>query len=156
MPGSRKKTVARQDDLKRLILLHVEDDEDDALLFAKACERAALSAQLYRVRDGEEARDYLLGQSAYADRLKHPLPQVMVLDLKLPRMTGFEFLKWLRAQAGFAALPVLVFTSSLSGDDKTRALAEGASSYFVKPASFDALVKMVESFKAGEPPAAEE
>jgi CheY-like chemotaxis protein len=144
--------VARQDP-KLLILLHVEDDEDDALLFAKACERAALSAQLHRVRDGEEARDYLLGQAGFTDRLKHPLPQVMVLDLKLPRMNGFEFLKWLRAQEGFAALPVLVFTSSLSREDKARALAEGASSYFVKPASFDALVQMVELFKAGQPSA---
>ena len=144
--------MARQD-LKRFILLHVEDDEDDALLFAKACERAEVSAQLHRVRNGEEAKDYLLGQSHYADRLKHPLPEVMVLDLKLPGMNGFEFLKWLRGQDGFAALPVLVFTSSLSRDDKTRALAEGASSYFVKPASFDALVQMVGGFKVDEPPA---
>jgi CheY-like chemotaxis protein len=144
--------VARQD-LKRLILLHVEDDEDDALLFSKACQRAGLSAQLHRVRDGEEARDYLLGQAGYTDRLKHPLPEVMVLDLKLPRMSGFEFLKWLRSQDGFAALPVLVFTSSLSREDKTRALAEGASSYFVKPASFDALVQMVEIFKSCDPEA---
>jgi len=138
-------------DLKQLILLHVEDEENDAILFAKACQRAGLPAELHHVFDGEEARAYLLGHAHYADRAKHPLPQVMVLDLKLPRMDGFEFLKWIRGEKGFAGLPVLVFTSSLSADDKSRALAEGASSYFVKPASFDALVQIVGMLKSSGP-----
>jgi DNA-binding response OmpR family regulator len=61
-------------------------------------------------------------------------------------MDGFEFLKWLRHAEGLASLPVLVFTASVSREDKSRAIAEGANSYFIKPASFDALVKMVEGF----------
>jgi DNA-binding response OmpR family regulator len=139
--------MARQDS-KRLILLHVEDEDDDAILFSKACERAQLPVELCRVADGAEARAYLLGQGIYADRFRYPFPQVVVLDLKMPLVDGFEFLKWVRGPDGFATLPVLVFTSSLSREDKTRALAEGASSYFVKPASFDALVAMVEVFRA--------
>jgi DNA-binding response OmpR family regulator len=73
-----------------------------------------------------------------------------VLDLKLPRVTGFDFLSWFRQQKEFLGIPVLVFTSSLSRDDKSRALAEGASSYFVKPASFEALVQMVQMFQSSD------
>jgi len=138
--------VARKD-LKRLIVLHVEDDENDALLLSKACERARLPVELHRVADGEQAKAYLLGEGEFGDRFKNPMPQVVVLDLKMPRMDGFDFLKWLRGDLMFAGLPALVFTASLSRDDKSRALAEGASSYFVKPASFDALVEMVQLFQ---------
>jgi len=138
--------VARKD-YKPLLILHVEDDDNDAILFARACERAGLPADLHRVADGEQARDYILGAGAYADRMKNPLPQILILDLKMPRMDGFEFLKWLRSEHLMTALPVLVFTASVSREDKSRALAEGANSYFVKPASFDALVQMVQCFR---------
>jgi CheY-like chemotaxis protein len=137
--------VARKDS-KPLLILHVEDDENDAILFQKACERAGLPAQIHRIDAADEAKAYLLGQGVYADRALHPFPQIVVLDLKMPRMDGFEFLKWIRNNETFAALPVLVFTASASREDKSRALAEGASSYFVKPTSFEALVKMVEGF----------
>jgi len=137
--------VARKDS-KPLLILHVEDDENDAILFQKACEKAGLPALTHRVDSADTAKAYLQGEGIYADRIKFPLPQIIVLDLKMPRMDGFEFLKWLRHTEVFASLPVLVFTASISREDKSRALAEGASSYFIKPASFDALVKMVEGF----------
>jgi CheY-like chemotaxis protein len=139
--------VARKDS-KLLLILHVEDDENDAILFQKACERAGLPAQIFRMDAADHARAYLLGEGIYADRASYPLPHIIVLDLKMPRMDGFEFLKWLRHTEPFAAIPALVFTASISRDDKSRALAEGANSYFVKPASFDALVKMVAGFGA--------
>lgn len=135
--------VARKDS-KPLLILHVEDDENDALLFQKACERAGLSAEVYRVDAADTAKAYLLGEGIYGDRSLYPLPQIVLLDLKMPRMDGFQFLKWLRQTETFATLPVLVFTASMSREDKSRALADGANSYFVKPASFEALVKMVE------------
>ena len=137
--------VARQD-AKPLLILHVEDDDNDALLFQKACERAGLPARLHRVDSADEAKAYLLGQGIYADRSAYPVPHVVVLDLKMPRTDGFELLKWMRHTEPFAALPILIFTASMSGEDKSRAMAEGASSYFVKPSSFEAMVKMVESF----------
>jgi CheY-like chemotaxis protein len=83
--------------------------------------------------------------------LQFPLPQVVVLDLKLPDMTGFDFLTWMRSQPELAGIPVLVFTASLARADMTRALAEGASSYYVKPASFEALVQMVGLFQMPGP-----
>ena len=139
--------VARKDSIP-LLILHVEDDENDALLFEKACERAGLPVKLFRVEAADQAVAYLLGQGVYTDRALYPLPQLIVLDLKMPRMDGFQFLKWLRQNQNFAALPVLIFTASMSREDKSRAMAEGASSYFVKPSSFDALVKMVEGMGA--------
>jgi CheY-like chemotaxis protein len=137
--------VARKDS-KPLLILHVEDDENDAILFRKACERVGLPAQIRRVESADYAKAYLVGEGEYANRAEYPLPQIVVLDLKMPRMDGFEFLKWLRQTEVFAKLPVLVFTASISREDKSRALAEGANSYFVKPASFEALVKMVAGF----------
>lgn len=137
--------MARKDQ-KPLLILHVEDDENDAILFRKACERAGLPAETFRLDAADLARAYLLGEGIYSDRVLYPLPQIIVLDLKMPRMDGFEFLKWLRQDDRFSGIPVLVFTASISGEDKSRALAEGASSFFIKPASFEALVKMVAGF----------
>ena len=137
--------MARKDS-KPLLILHVEDDENDAILFQKACERAGLPVLIHRLDAADEAKSYLLGEGVYGDRALYPLPQIIVLDLKMPRMDGFEFLKWIRNREDFSALPVLVFTASISREDKSHAMAEGANSYFVKPASFEALVKMVEGF----------
>jgi two-component system response regulator len=135
--------VARKD-FNPLLILHVEDDENDALLFQKACERAGLPAKVFRVEAADQAMAYLLGEGVYSDRSLFPVPQIIVLDLKMPRMDGFQFLKWVRQSENFASLPVLIFTASVSSDDKSRAITEGASSYFIKPSSFDALVKLVE------------
>jgi CheY-like chemotaxis protein len=143
--------VARKDS-KPLLILHVEDDENDALLFGKACERAGLPACVYRVEAADVAKAYLLGEGIYSDRSLYPLPQIVLLDLKMPRMDGFQFLKWLRQTDTFARLPVLIFTASMSREDKSRAIADGANSYFVKPASFEALVKMVEGISMPNEP----
>jgi DNA-binding response OmpR family regulator len=148
----QKVTVVARQDLKPLTILHVEDDDNDALLLAKACQRAQLPVILQRVSDGEAARNYLVGEADYADRLRYPVPNVVVLDLKLPCMNGFDFLHWFRQQSMFSEIYVLVFTSSLSRDDKARAIAEGANSYFVKPASFEALVQMVGRFNLPQSP----
>jgi DNA-binding response OmpR family regulator len=138
--------VARHD-FKPLTILHVEDDDNDGVLLLKACEKAKLPVSVHRVINAEQAITYLRGEEHFADRLQFPVPQVLVLDLKLPTMTGIEFLNWLRTQSDFQRMPVLVFTSSLSRDDKSRALEAGASSYFVKPASFEALVQLVGGFQ---------
>lgn len=144
---NERNLVARKDS-KPLLILHVEDDENDALLFEKACERAGLPAKVYWVEAADQATAYLLGEGAYGDRSLYPLPHIILLDLKMPRMDGFQFLKWLRNNEKFAALPVLVFTASMSREDKARAMSEGATSYFIKPSSFDSLVKMVEGIGA--------
>jgi len=142
--------VARQH-LKPLAILHVEDDDNDALLFEKACQRAALPILLQRIADGEAARAYLAGEGLFADRARYPLPQVIVLDLKLPKLSGFELLAWIRSQHALAHVPVLVFTASLSREDRSRALAGGANSFFVKPPCFEDLVHLVRHFNLPDP-----
>ena len=129
-----------------MVMLHVEDDDNDALFFTMACQRAGSAVELRRVINGERAKAYLQGNDEFVDRLKYPIPEVIILDLKMPLVDGFEFLKWIRHHESLSGLRVLVFTASLSGQDKTRALNEGANSYFVKPTSFEELTRLVEVF----------
>jgi CheY-like chemotaxis protein len=133
--------------MRRLKILHIEDSEEDLVLFRRACEAADLPAEFYRVRDGFEAVAYLKGGGNFVDRSKNPLPDLIVLDLKMPGMGGFDFLKWLRGEPGHLSLPVLIFTVSANAEDKARAIQEGATGYFVKPKDFETLVRLTESFR---------
>ena len=133
--------------MRPLKILHIEDNQEDALLFGRACDAAGLLTDFHTVGDGSEAVVYLNGDGKFSDRSAHPLPDLIVLDLKMPGMDGFEFLRWLRAQAAFLHLPALVFTRSTSEKDKARALREGATGYFIKPENIAALVRIAESFR---------
>jgi CheY-like chemotaxis protein len=125
------------------VILHVDDDSNDMLLFQHACRKAGAPFQLHSVPDGHEALAYFRGTGQYADRELHPLPKLVLLDLKMPRVSGFEVLDWMRRQPDFRHLPVVVLTSSNHEHDITRAYDAGANSYLVKPVSFDSLVDMV-------------
>lgn len=133
--------------MRPLRILHVDDCDEDLRLFGRACDAAGIPAKFQRVGDGAEAMAYLKGEGRFNDRQQHPLPDLIVLDLNLPGMDGFHFLKWLRHEAAISALPVLVFTISGSLEDKARAMAEGATGYFVKPKDFETLVRLTESFR---------
>ena len=126
-------------------VLHVEDDPNDILLFKHACQKAGVRVNLYSVADGEEAKAYLNGEAPFSDRTAHPVPQLVLLDLKMPRVNGFELLEWLRSEAKFQRLPVIVLTSSNHDADVHRAYEAGANSYLVKPVDFNALVAMAGS-----------
>lgn len=137
--------------MPRRTILHVEDSDDDAFLFDRALSRAQLVAQLQRVQDGRQAVDYLKGVGSYADRSLFPLPELMLLDLKLPQMDGFEVLAWARSQPGFADLPVFVLSSSDLPEDILRARELGAQAYFVKSAKFQDVVAEVSRQLNGKP-----
>jgi len=122
------------------VILVVEDREDDILLLRTALHKANLSNPVHFVRDGEEAVAYLRGEGTYANRAEHPLPDLMLLDLKLPRMDGFEVLQWVRRQEGIRALPIVVLTSSERIQDVNRAYELGANSFFVKEIDFENFV----------------
>ena len=132
--------------MRRLRILHIEDSEEDLILFGRACDAAGLPAVFHPVGDGMAAVDYLKGTGQFQDRGAHPLPDVIILDLNLPGMGGFDFLEWLREESGLN-LPVLVFTVSESVEDKARAMAAGATGFFVKPKNFEELVRLTESFR---------
>jgi CheY-like chemotaxis protein len=132
--------------MRPLRILHVEDNKEDLILFGRACDAAGLPAIFHPVEDGQEAIAYLRGEGEFGDRDEHPFPDLIVLDLNLPGMDGFNFLKWLKEESGFS-IPVLVFTVSGSAEDKAKALAAGAAGYFVKPRDFETLVRLAESFR---------
>jgi CheY-like chemotaxis protein len=131
------------------VILLVEDLEDDILLIQKAFGTAGLHNPIHVVRDGEEALAYLSGHGKYSRRAEFPLPDLILLDLKLPGMDGFEVLTWIRTQPGLRTLIVVVLTSSSQPDDVNSAFALRANSYLVKPEEFEnqvALCKLVRAY----------
>jgi len=114
-------------------ILLVEDNPDDVLFLERALRGGDIAVPLRVVTDGASALDYLAGRGDYSDRVAHPLPALMLLDLKMPRVSGFEVLAWLRGQSQLRRLPVVVLTSSTQDDDIGRAYDLGANSYVVKP-----------------------
>jgi len=130
------------------LILAAEDEESDRMILELAFQRAKLPHALVIVRDGQEAVDYLSGQGRYSDRATHPPPALLILDLKMPRMSGFDVLTWLELRPEFKELPVVVLSSSPDESDITKARELGACDYFVKPHSFERLVEMVRQMQA--------
>ena len=125
------------------LVLLVEDNADDAILLRRALRKSGLRLRLEVVNHGDAAVDYLGNAGAYADRRRHPRPQLVLLDVKLPRRSGHEVLEWVRQQPALDAMPVIVLTSSGEEDDVRRAYALRASSYLRKPLTFDGLVALL-------------
>ncbi len=118
-------------------ILLVEDNEDDVFLMQRALMSAKLDIPMQVSRDGQEALDYLQGTGKFSDRVAHPMPALVFLDLKLPYVHGFEVLSWIRGESSLKELPVVVLTSSSEDRDRTRAEELGARGYLVKPPTAD-------------------
>ena len=124
------------------VVLVVDDSETDVLLMRTVFERSGFVLPLQFARDGMEAIAYLDGEGHYSDRIRFPLPTVMLLDLNMPRKNGFEVLEWVRQQPAFKRLRIYVLSASSRPEDIRRAYDLGANSYLVKPGNLDALMKM--------------
>ncbi len=120
-------------------ILSIEDNSDDILLFGLAFRKAKLSARVEFLTDGEKAISYFSPMPAKA------LPLLLLLDLKLPKKSGFEVLAWLRSQPALQRLPVIILSSSSQPEDIDQAYDLGANSYLVKPANIDDLVELVKA-----------
>jgi len=125
-------------------ILAAEDEETDRFILNLAFERAQLPHPLVTVCSGKECVDYLSGVESCVDRPLHPLPALLLLDLKMPGMHGFEVLEWLVTRPKFKDLPVVVLSSSSDASDIQKALQLGARDYIVKPHSLDELVKVLQ------------
>jgi CheY-like chemotaxis protein len=114
------------------VILVAEDNRDDALIFELMFERAALPHRLFFVEDGQKVIDWLSGNDGYSDRTKCPMPNQVLLDLKMPIVDGFETLHWIRSHDRLKHLPVIILSSSDDPRDMSRARDLGATTYFVK------------------------
>jgi CheY-like chemotaxis protein len=119
--------------LTKVCILQVEDDSNDIFFLEHAFRNTGLAQALRVARDGQIAVDYLGGTGDFADRAQHPLPCLVLLDLKLPRKDGFEVLQWIRGQPALKPLTVIVLTSSARQEDIDRCYSLGANSFVVKP-----------------------
>jgi len=127
------------------IVLLVENDENDIVLITRAFEKASLPNTLRTVRSCEQAIGYFSGEGHFADRARHPLPVLVLLDLKLAGRSGFDVLHWMRNHPEFKRVPAVVLSSSRESGDVNRAYELGATSYMVKPVAFDELQAMVQA-----------
>jgi CheY-like chemotaxis protein len=126
------------------IILLVEDNEDDVFFMKRAFQHVGVHNPLHVVRNGEEAIDYLSGQRDFSDRERHPLPDLVFLDLKMPGLNGFDVLKWMREQS--LELPVVVLTSSPEEIDRQQAFELGAECYLLKPPTKEMVLDCIKRF----------
>ncbi len=124
------------------MILVAEDDANDFFFLQRAFKKANLPHSLVRVADGEQALQYLHGQDAFADRQKYPLPNLMVLDLKMPRMNGFELLAQLQSEAKPRPFPIVVLSGSDLEADRKNVERLGADGFRTKPQLFDDLLTL--------------
>jgi CheY-like chemotaxis protein len=129
------------------LILVAEDNEVDVIGLRRAFDKAKLANPLYVVPDGAEAIDYLSGEGKYADRAQYPLPDLLLLDLKMPNKNGLEVLEWIRHQPTLSSLRVVVLTASDQARDVNRAYQLGANSFVVKPVNFEQFNLVVQALK---------
>ena len=127
---------------QKMILL-VEDNADDEALTLRALHKNKVANRIVVVRDGAEALDFLFCTGAYADRDPHDLPQITLLDLKLPKLDGLEVLRQVRANPHTQTLPIVILTSSREEQDLITAYTNGANSYVRKPVDFNEFVDAI-------------
>jgi CheY-like chemotaxis protein len=130
---------------QKITVVIAEDDEDDVMLLENALEAIACEHVVRIVRDGRELLDYLKGEGKYGDRKRYPFPNVLLLDIKMPRLSGLDVLRWLSKHPECSVMPTIVFSASEIEGDIKLAYELGASAYFVKPMAFQNLKEILRS-----------
>jgi CheY-like chemotaxis protein len=130
----------------RYLAVLADDSEDDALLLELAFQRLEHFRLVRRAMDGRQTIAYLRGEGEFSDRSKHPLPQLLFLDLRMPRGDGFDVLRWMRSQS-FSQLLIVVFSGSAYEADRRKALRMGAHYFLTKPLRFDEQVEMLKQLE---------
>lgn len=129
--------------MKDKVILLVEDNADDELLTLRALKKNNIRNEVVVARDGSEALDYLFGTGLHAGRDLNAMPQIILLDLKLPKVDGFEVLNRVRTSEITKLLPVVILTTSNEDQDRIRGYGLGANSFVRKPVEFDKFIEAV-------------
>jgi len=125
---------------RQCTILIVDDDENDIFFVKRAFTEINVHCTFHTLKNGQEAVDYLQGEGEYANRQKFPIPMMILMDLKMPIMDGFQVLAWLRSREGIKVIPTIVFSSSDLPNDITRAYELGANSFMTKSVTYDGLL----------------
>jgi CheY-like chemotaxis protein len=133
--------------IKPAHILLVEDNHMDVVLTLDAFKEARLMNTVSVARTGQEALDYLLGRGKFANREIFPMPNLVLLDLKMPGMDGFEVLRQIKTTKILKLIPVVILTSSKEEGDRTMSYDIGANSYLMKPVAFNDFVKVVKKIE---------
>lgn len=129
-----------------IIILLVEDDLAHIEIIKRTFEESRLANRLISVEDGQEALDYLHRKGPYHDEVKFPMPNLILLDLRLPKVDGLEVLKTIKSDQRLIAIPVVILTTSAAESDMVKAYAWHANSYLVKPVDFTQFNKLMNTF----------
>ena len=130
------------------VLLFVEDDPADVQLISRAISKVDLPIRVVHLGDGDQAVNYLSGEGEFADREAHPVPWLVLLDIKMPRRSGLEVVQWMREQSDpVGSIPVVMFTSSSHAVDVNTAYQFGANSYLVKPENYSQMLSTMNVLK---------
>lgn len=132
-------------------LLLVEDNEEDAFLLRRALRRENFECTLHVAEDGQEAIEYLDAAGKYSDRTKYPFPHLVLLDLKLPYVHGFEVLAWVATQPACKDLKIIILTSSGEERDREKAGQFGIKAYFTKPPTKELVAAVMKSLQESCP-----
>ena len=130
---------------RNLTILIAEDGEDDALFLRRAMKKLGWANPVHILTDGGEVMKYLKGEEKYRDRSHFPFPSVLFMDIKMPRVSGFDVLQWLRDHPGCRIIPIIMFSGSALVEDVERAYQLGANAYIVKPMGLDDLTAILKS-----------
>lgn len=133
--------------VKPVVFLMADDDPDDRLLIKEAFQESLISNSIYFVEDGVELLDYLRRQDKYAHHSNSPTPDLILLDLNMPRKDGREALAEIKSDPHLRYIPVVVLTTSKAEEDIMRSYDIGAASYITKPVTFDGLVEAIKGLK---------
>jgi CheY-like chemotaxis protein len=131
---------------KAVVILLVEDDPAHAEIVRRNLETFRVANRIMHVEDGQAALDYLFRRNGYADAEAYPRPDLVLLDLRLPKVDGLEVLRQLKADEKLKRLPTVVLTTSSAESDMVNAYTHGAGSYLVKPVDFDKFTHLMEAF----------
>lgn len=141
-----KQPGKKEADNKPINILLVEDSDADIKIALRAFAKVKLKNNIYVVHDGQEALDFIYHKAQYEDTEKYPVPDLILLDINMPKLNGFEVLKAIKNDLNYSYIPVIMLTSSQNEKDIATSYRFGAASYIPKPVCYDNFVEIVDGF----------